>query len=151
MDSHSTIPPTPFREFRTKYSQSSYCFYCIAMIQLIMPHFLASHDLYELRERPSRSYSWVVFLLSNIIAELPWQTLLVVIQFSTWYYPIGMQRNAILIGQQDERSSLMFLLIWSFLIFSSTFSHMLGTIMPDAATGINISALLFGLSLIFCG
>jgi ABC-type multidrug transport system permease subunit len=121
------------------------------MIQLIMPKFLASRDLYELRERPSRAYSWVVFLLSDVISELPWQTLLAVIQFVTWYYPLGMHRNAIVAGQLNERSILMFLLIWSFMVFSSTFSLMLGTVMPDAATGVNISALLFGLSLIFCG
>lgn len=116
-----------------------------------MPHFLDSRKLYEIRERPSRTYSWVVFVLSNIISELPWVTLLAVIQFVTWYYPLGMYKNAIATDQLNERGALMFLVNVSFFLFSSTFSQMLGTIMPDAATGINISALLYTLSLLFCG
>jgi ATP-binding cassette, subfamily G (WHITE), member 2, PDR len=90
-------------------------------------------------------------VLSNIIAEVPWQSFLAVVQFSTWYYPVGMHRNALMTRQLHERGGLMFLLTWSFLMFSSTFSQMLGTVMPDAATGVNISALLYSLSLIFCG
>ncbi|TVY13795.1 ZEB2-regulated ABC transporter 1 [Lachnellula arida] len=121
------------------------------LVQIIMPHFLKNRALYEIRERPSRTYSWTVFILSNMIAELPWQTLLAVIQFATWYYPVGMYKNAEATGMLEERSGLMFLIIWSFFCFSSTFSQMLGTIMPDAATGVNISSLLYSLSLIFCG
>lgn len=121
------------------------------LVQITMPQFLANRDLYEIRERPSRTYSWVVFVLSNIIAELPWQVVLATIQFSGWYYPVGMYRNAETTGSLAERSGLMFLSNLSFFFFSSTFSQMLGTIMPDASTGVNISSLLCSLSLIFCG
>ncbi|KAI9644635.1 Multidrug resistance protein [Ciborinia camelliae] len=41
------------------------------LVQLTMPHFMDSRTLYETRERSSRTYSWVVFVLSNIISELP--------------------------------------------------------------------------------
>lgn len=57
-----------------------------SLVQLIMPQFLENRALYELHERPSRTYSWAVFIISNVIAELPWQTILAVIQFMTWYY-----------------------------------------------------------------
>ena len=116
-----------------------------------MPQFLANRALYELHEHPSHAYSWAVFVLSNIIAELPWQTVLAMLQFITWYYPLGMYRNALATDQLAERGGLMFLTLWSYMLFSSTFSHMVCTIMPDAATGINISNLFYSLSLIFCG
>ena len=116
-----------------------------------MPQFLENRALYELHERPSRTYSWAVFIISNVIAELPWQTILAVIQFVTWYYPVGMYENAVLTDQVVQRGGLMFLILWSYMTFSSTYSQMIVTIMPDAATGINISALLYSLSLIFCG
>lgn len=116
-----------------------------------MPHFLDSRTLYEVHERPSRTYSWIVFVLSNIISELPWIIVLAAIQFVTWYYPIGMYKNALVTETLDSRGGLIFLVNLSFFLFSFTFSQMLGTIMPDAATGINISALLYTLSLIFCG
>lgn len=116
-----------------------------------MPQFLKNRALYELHERPSRTYSWAVFVTSNIIAELPWQTVLAVLQFVTWYYPLGMYQNSSVTDQLVQRGGLIFLIIWSYMTFSSTFSQMVVTIMPDAATGINISALLYSLSLIFCG
>lgn len=122
-----------------------------SLVQLIMPQFLENRTLYELNERPSRTYSWAVFVISNIIAELPWQTVLAVVQFVTWYYPLGLYRNALVTDQLVQRGGLMFLIIWSYMIFSSTFSQMMVTIMPDAATGINVSAMLYSLSLIFCG
>ena len=116
-----------------------------------MPHFIESRDLFEIRERQSGTYSWPVFVLSNIIAELPWQAFLSVILFVSWYFPLGLYETALSTGQVHERSTLTLLIIWSYLTFSSTFTHMIGTIMPDASTGINISALLYTLSLINCG
>ena len=122
-----------------------------SLVQLIMPRFLEGRLHYETTERPSRSHSWVVFILSNVISELPSQTVLAIIQFITWFYPLGLYKNAIVTQTLHERSGLMFLLIWAYLLFSLTFSQMVVSIMPDAATGINISALLYSLSLIFCG
>ncbi|KAL8835182.1 MAG: hypothetical protein Q9170_003428 [Blastenia crenularia] len=122
-----------------------------SLVQLIMPRFLERRSLYELNERPSRTYRWDVFIISNVISEIPSQTILAIIQFLTWYYPVGMYENAISTHALNERSGLMLLLLLSYMLFSSTFSQMVATVMPNAATGINISSLLYSLSLIFCG
>lgn len=42
------------------------------LVQQIMPLFVTQRSLYEARERPSKTYSWVVFITSNIFVELPW-------------------------------------------------------------------------------
>ena len=44
------------------------------LVQQIMPHFVTQRALYESRERPSKTYSWQVFMYSNILVELPWNT-----------------------------------------------------------------------------
>lgn len=131
------------------------------MIQITLPQFLDRRALFEGRERLSKTYSWSVFILSNLLSEIPWQTVVAVIQFVTWYFPLGMyheRSDAAAQGQgattaqrDDERAGLMFLIIYSFTLFSSTFSHMLGTVVIDAATGINISASMWSLCLMFCG
>jgi ATP-binding cassette subfamily G (WHITE) protein 2 (PDR) len=120
------------------------------VVQLIMPQYIENRDLYEVRERPSKIYSWPAFVLSNTIAELPWQTILGVLLFVVWYYPIGMNRS-MSAEDVDERSALVFLFIWSFMVFTSTFSHLVVTTLPSAALGVNIASLLYSLSLIFCG
>ncbi|KAI1759918.1 P-loop containing nucleoside triphosphate hydrolase protein [Hypoxylon sp. FL1150] len=43
--------------------------------QQIIPRFTDGRTLFEARERRNRSYSWVVFVSSNVIVELCWQTL----------------------------------------------------------------------------
>ena len=121
------------------------------LVQQIMPHFVVQRALYEVRERPSKTYSWKVFMMSNIIVELPWNTLMAVLIFFGWYYPIGMYRNAIPDGQVHERGALMFLLVWAFLMFASTFTHAMIAGIETAETAGNIANLLFSLTLIFCG
>ncbi|KAL5349619.1 Multidrug resistance protein [Pseudogymnoascus australis] len=121
------------------------------LVQQMMPHFVTQRSLYEVRERPSKTYSWKIFIVSNIIVELPWNSLMAVILFATYYYPIGMHRNAQAAGQFYERSGLMFLFVWSFLMFTSTFSTMIIAGIETAEVGGNIANLLFFLCLIFCG
>ncbi|KAE8353295.1 ABC-2 type transporter-domain-containing protein [Aspergillus coremiiformis] len=121
------------------------------LVQQMMPHFVTQRSLYEVRERPSKIYSWQAFITANILVELPWNTLMAVIIFFCWYYPIGLYNNAKPTDAVTERGGLMFLLIWTFLLFTSTFSHMVIAGIELAETGGNIANLLFSLCLIFCG
>ncbi len=92
------------------------------IVQQLMPLFVTQRDLYEVRERPSRTYSWRVFMLSNIVVEIPWTTLMAVLMFFCWYYPIGLYRNAEPTGAVNERGALVFLFVWAFMMFTSTFA-----------------------------
>lgn len=116
-----------------------------------MPHFVTQRALYEARERPSKTYSWKVFILSNIIVEIPWNSLMAVLVFVGWYYPIGLRQNAAEASQVAERGALMFLFILTFLIFAGTFTHMVIAAVETAEAAGNITNLMFSLSLIFCG
>lgn len=121
------------------------------LVQQMMPYFVTQRSLYEVRERPSKAYSWKAFMLSSILVELPWNTVMAVPSFFCWYYPIGFFRNAIESDAVTERSATMFFLIWIFLMFSSTFSSMIIAGVEQAETGGNIAQLLFSMSLVFCG
>ncbi|KAI5287946.1 hypothetical protein KEM54_005599 [Ascosphaera aggregata] len=121
------------------------------LCQQSMPSFTTQRALYEVRERPAKTYSWKAFMLANIIVELPWSTLMAVFMFFCWYYPIGLYENAVPNDQVHERGALMFLYILVFFLFASTFSHMIIAGIEVAETGGNIATLLFSLCLIFCG
>lgn len=121
------------------------------LVQQIMPHFVTQRSLYEVRERPAKTYSWIAFMTANILVELPWNSLMAVLIFVCWYYPIGLYRNAVPTDAVHERGLLMFLLIWSFLLFTSTFAHMIIAGIEVAETGGNLANLVFSLCLIFCG
>lgn len=66
-------------------------------------------------------------------------------------FPSGLYRNAEPTDAVAERGGLMFLLIWFFLLFTSTFAHMIIAGIELAETGGNMANLLFSLTLIFCG
>ncbi|KAI1088409.1 ABC-2 type transporter-domain-containing protein [Rostrohypoxylon terebratum] len=121
------------------------------LVQQTMPHFVIQRSLYEVRERPSKVYGWKVFMLSQIIVELPWNTLMAVLMFFCWYYPVGLFNNTTELGQTTERGALMFLLFWAFMLFTSTFTDMIIAGFETAEAGGNIANLLFMLCLIFCG
>lgn len=121
------------------------------LVQQTMPHFVIQRSLYEVRERPSKVYGWKVFMLSQIIVELPWNTLMAALMYFCWYYPVGLYKNAADAGQTTERGALMFLLLWAFLLFTSTFTDMIIAAFETAEAGGNIANLLFTMCLIFCG
>ncbi|KAI0477156.1 ABC-2 type transporter-domain-containing protein [Xylariaceae sp. FL0804] len=121
------------------------------LAQQSMPHFVVQRALYEVRERPSKAYSWKAFMLAQIIVEIPWNALMAAFMYFCWYYPIGLYRNTYIDGQTTERGALMFLLFLAFLIFACTFSAMIISAFETAEAAGNVANLLFTLSLIFCG
>ncbi|WVQ84197.1 hypothetical protein IAT38_006348 [Cryptococcus sp. DSM 104549] len=121
------------------------------LVQQIAPNFVVQRSLYEVRERPSKTYSWKVFILSNIVSEIPWALAMGALIFFTWYYPIGYYLNAIPTHAVNLRGALVFLYIEMFMLFTSTFAIMVVAGMETAETAGNIANLLFSLCLIFCG
>jgi len=121
------------------------------IVQQIMPLFVLQRSSYEVRERPSKTYSWKAFMLANIIVELPFNIIAATLLFFCWYYPIGLYANAALTDSVHERRALMWLFIVAFLLFASTFAHLVIAGIDTAETGGNIANLAFSLCLIFCG
>ncbi|KAE8372806.1 ABC-2 type transporter-domain-containing protein [Aspergillus bertholletiae] len=121
------------------------------LVQQMMPYFATQRSLYEVRERPSKAYSWKAFMLASIVVELPWNMLMAVPAYFCWYYPIGLFRNAYPTDSVIERGGEMFLLILIFMLFTSTFSSMMIAGIDHPETASNIAQLMFSLSLIFCG
>ncbi|EER38850.1 ABC drug exporter AbcA [Histoplasma capsulatum H143] len=116
----------------------------------IMPMFLPQRALFEVRERPSKIYRWSTFILSNIIVELFWNTLMAVLMYFCWYYPIGFVQNT-KTDDQAIRGFLVFLLLWTYMLFTSTIAHFAITWidMPDTA-GI-LTSFMWLMCIFFCG
>ncbi|KAF7289891.1 hypothetical protein MIND_01363800 [Mycena indigotica] len=121
------------------------------LAQQIMPLFVAQRELYEARERAAKAYSWKAFLVSQILVEIPWQVVAAVIIFVSFYYPIGLYRNAQAAHQMVERGGLMFIYILQFMLFTSTFSQMVIAGIENSEMAANVATLLFALTLLFSG
>lgn len=121
------------------------------LAQQIMPHFVTQRELYETRERPSKTYSWIAFMMSNLVVEIPWQTLMAVISFFCFYYPVGFYKNAIAAGATHERGALFFMMVWAFYLWTCTFSHMAVAAIDNPEAASNIAMLIFMPCLVFSG
>lgn len=44
------------------------------MVNQIMPVFESQRELYEARERPSKTYSWKAFMTAVIFVEIAWNS-----------------------------------------------------------------------------
>ncbi|GAB1212649.1 hypothetical protein ATERTT37_001794 [Aspergillus terreus] len=115
------------------------------LVQQIMPKFVVQRSLYEVRERPSKAYSWAAFLIANVAVEIPYQILAGVIAWACYYFPIYGA------SQASHRQGLMLLFVVQFYMFTSTFAGLIISALPDAETGGTIATLLFIMALTFNG
>ncbi|KAI9054006.1 hypothetical protein LZ554_002950 [Drepanopeziza brunnea f. sp. 'monogermtubi'] len=118
-----------------------------SLVQQIMPRFILQRDLYEVRERPSKAYSWKSFLIANIVVEIPYQIFLGIMVWASYFYPIYTREGI----PSAERQGLILLLLVQFFVFASTFAHMIIAALPDSETAGNIATLMFSLTLTFNG
>ncbi|KAI0381629.1 ABC-2 type transporter-domain-containing protein [Hypomontagnella monticulosa] len=116
----------------------------------IMPQFLPQRAIFEARERPSRIYHWSTFVVSNIIIEMFWNTLMAVLMYLCWFYPVGYFRN-IADSELHERSLLVFLFLWQYLLFTSTYSHLAIVAIETADLAAVPASLFWMMSILFCG
>ncbi|KAL4747049.1 hypothetical protein BDW72DRAFT_209891 [Aspergillus terricola var. indicus] len=115
------------------------------LVNQIMPLFITQRSLYEVRERPSKAYSWKAFLIANILVEIPYQVLMGILTFICYYYPVVGS------SQGSDREGLVLLFCIQFYVYASTFAHMCIAAMPNAETASPIVILLFSMCLTFCG
>ena len=126
------------------YSLFMLCTIFSSLVQQVMPLFVTQRNLYEVRERPSKAYSWKAFLIANIVVEIPYQIMMGILTYACYYY-------AVVSIQESERQGLVLLLCVQFFIYASTFAHMVIAAMPDTETASAVVVLLFAMSLTFCG
>lgn len=70
--------------------------------------------------------------------------------YFSWYYPVGFVKNT---TSDDEqiRGFLVFLFLWMFMLFTSTFSHLVITWIENPETAGVLATLLWMLCISFCG
>ncbi|KAK8017797.1 hypothetical protein PG993_014123 [Apiospora rasikravindrae] len=114
------------------------------LVGQIQPFFVTQRSLYEVREKPSKAYSWKAFIAANILVEIPYQIFAGILLFACVYYPVA--------GiQSSDRQVLVLLYIIQFFIYAGTVAQMTVAAMPDTQSAGAIVTLLVMMSLMFCG
>ncbi|KAJ5640919.1 hypothetical protein N7528_000544 [Penicillium herquei] len=111
----------------------------------IMPNVVAQRSLYEVRERPSRTYSWKVFILSQILVEVPWQFCLGVCSWASFYWAVFGT------GQSSQSTVIVLLFICQFFMYAASMAQFVVCAIPEPTLAAMIATLMFGLSFLFNG
>ncbi|KAJ6157497.1 hypothetical protein N7470_005089 [Penicillium chermesinum] len=98
--------------------------------------------LYEVRERPSKAYSWKAFLLSNVLVEVPYMILTGILVFGSYFYAVVGVPSSLTQGT---------VLVYSiqFFIYTGTFAQAAIAALPDALTASAVVTLIFAMLLAF--
>lgn len=121
------------------------------LVQQMLPQYCDQRDLYEARERPSKTFSWKVFVLSQTTAELPWCIFIGTLSFFCFYYPVGLYRNAENTSQLHERGALFWLLCVGFHVFSITYGQLWMAGIEQYRNAAMLANTCYMLSMTFCG
>ncbi|KAF8196094.1 pleiotropic drug resistance ABC transporter [Pholiota molesta] len=110
--------------------------------QLQVP-FINMRSIYEIRERPSRMYSWSALVASQILIELPWNVLGSFILFISWYWTVGFE---------NSRAGYTFLMIViAFPFYYTTFGQAVAAMSPSAEIAAVLFSFLFSFVITFNG
>ncbi|KAK3995214.1 ABC-2 type transporter-domain-containing protein [Cladorrhinum sp. PSN332] len=114
------------------------------LAQQVMPNFLLQRAVYEVRERHSNMYSWVVLILANILTEITYHIVLGVVSFAIYNYAVFGIRSA-----ADQGLVLLFFV--QFYILAGTFAQMVIAPLPNATTAGRVTTILFAMMVLFAG
>ncbi|CAB4251859.1 similar to Saccharomyces cerevisiae YDR406W PDR15 Plasma membrane ATP binding cassette (ABC) transporter [Maudiozyma barnettii] len=121
------------------------------LLQQYLPNFVEQRDLYEARERPSRTFSWKAFIVSQILVEVFWNFLAGSLAYFIYYYAIGFYHNASVAGQLHERGALFWLFSTAFFVYCGSMGTMAISFIEIAENAANMASLMFTICLSFCG
>ncbi|KIY47177.1 hypothetical protein FISHEDRAFT_66171 [Fistulina hepatica ATCC 64428] len=105
--------------------------------------FINMRTIYDIRERPSRMYSWTALLTSQIIAELPFNIIGSSLYFLCWYWTVGFP---------TDRAGFTYLMLGViFPCYYMTLGQAVASMAPDGQTSNMIFGLLFSYIITFAG
>lgn len=119
---------------------------CLTLIFLLQPRLIALRNIYDVREKHSHMYHWSVFLISNILVELPFNFVIATLCFVSWFFPVGWWRDI-----PNGSSVFMWFVFLLYQAYHTTFSQAISIASPNPETAAMITILFYTFILAFSG
>ena len=98
--------------------------------------FFNTRQVYEIRERPSRMYSWTALITAQILGEAPLNVVCSSIYFLLWYW---------LVGFPSSRAGYSYLMLGvMFPMYLTTFALWVAAMSPNPAIAAQLFGFFFG-------
>jgi len=115
----------------------------VPLVNQLQVPFLKMRSVYEIRERPSRMYSWISLVTSQILVELPWNMLGSSLFYFCWYWSVGFP---------SSRAGYTYLMFGVILpLYYTTIGLAVAAMAPNAEIAALLFSFLFSFVLTFNG
>ncbi|KAJ5899540.1 CDR ABC transporter [Penicillium taxi] len=114
------------------------------LIQQLQPQYLHLRSLYESRESNSKMYSWVAFVVSAILPELPYSIVAGSIYFNCWYWGVWFPRDSF-------SSGYTWMMLMLFEAYYVGFGQFIAAIAPNELFASLLVPSFFSFVVCFCG
>lgn len=114
------------------------------LAQMIQPKFIALRALYEVRERPSRMYNFIVQTTASILVEIPWNIFAGTLFWACYYFTVGNPP-----GQRAIYSWFTYAI--AFELYWQTFAQAVAAMSPNSMIASIIFSFLFSFVIVFNG
>ncbi|KAJ9214059.1 hypothetical protein DTO166G4_4325 [Paecilomyces variotii] len=114
------------------------------LIQQLQPRFLHFRGMYESRESNAKIYSWVAFVASSILPELPYSIVAGSIYFNCWYWGVWFPRDSF-------SSGYVWMLLMLFEMFYVGFGQFIAAMSPNELFASLLVPAFFTFVVAFCG
>ncbi|CAK7221669.1 hypothetical protein SBRCBS47491_004607 [Sporothrix bragantina] len=123
----------------------NFIFVAPGCINQMQPFFLHNRDLFETREKKSKTYHWVAFVGAQMVSEIPYLILCATLYFACWYFTAGFPVKASISGH-------MYLQMIFYEFLYTSIGQAIAAYAPNVYFAAISNPLLIGAGLItFCG
>lgn len=77
----------------------NFTFVAPGCINQMQPLFIRNRNIFETREKKSKTYKWLAFISGQLMAEIPWLIICGTLYFACWYFTSGFPVRASKSGQ----------------------------------------------------
>lgn len=122
----------------------NFIFVAPGVIQQLQPLFIDRRDIYEVREKKSKMYSWIAFVTGLIVSEIPYLCICAVLYFLPWYYTVGFPTDS-------NKAGAFFLVILCYEFVYTGIGQFVAAYAPNANFAALINPVIITVLVSFCG
>ena len=122
----------------------NFIFVAPGVIAQLQPLFIERRDIYEIRERKSKMYSWKAFVTGLIVSEIPYLCVCAVLYYVCWYYTVGFPTDSNKAG-----ATFFIMLIYEFVY--TGIGQFVAAYAPNAVFASLVNPVVITILVFFCG
>ena len=122
----------------------NFIFVAPGVIAQLQPLFIDRRDIYEIREKKSKMYSWVAFVTGLIVSEFPYLCVCGVLYFACWYYTVGFTSDS------NKAGATFFVMLFYEFIYTGI-GQFIAAYAPNAVFASLVNPAIITILVGFCG